>query len=75
MWLDPHPYSEEEELDDEAIERRREMMRERAQRKAMEEVCSHSDITQEYSKLTTFMYNILLLKIRVLGRQGSSQVN
>ena len=36
---DPVPCSEEEELDDEAIERRRELMRERARRKAMEEVC------------------------------------
>ena len=35
----PTPCSEEEELDDEAIERRRELMRERARRKAMEEVC------------------------------------
>ena len=33
-------YSEEEELDDDAIERRREIMREKARKKEMEEVSS-----------------------------------
>ena len=34
----PAPPSEEEELDDEAIAQRRELMREKARQKAMEEV-------------------------------------